>query len=560
MVPRPGAAGRGLGRNLTMVIPIGDENPRARQPWVSWTFAVLIASSYLFFVVGRRPPTGALGFFLSPVLAPDPVTAIWSILALVIFADNVEDRLGPLFHACLLTGAGWIGAATRAADPPGTHAILGMGVAHFAFAGAAAAATTAAVAYAVLFPLHQIKFWHIFTPRRRHRGLLALMDSYDSRPAVSDSFYVSAPLGIFLWGLGVLAGAIVGLRTGGELAALFFGAVAGMGAGLAIRVRSGQPAFPSEIEPAALAAPATPAWAAPPTEGIASIGPLTSAEAPSPASYSYVAPKPLQAPPPFVTGGCAVLRETDELYDVGQLGRVAAKFMGIPVADATRRIRQTRGVLARNLDRDRAVEMARAVTAAGVPAFAVSEERTGGLPEAQMAGSCGCNASGMEFDLGGGRKAHVSWNEVAVIAASRVDEKDQAISLVDLDPAGPQAPAVTTRDRVTQTTLIDVVTARPPMRFRVARQEAVLGNAGDVSSAGFRQFAASCLKHRGAAPVNKGLSVIAKRGAWGYLAFDNPASYEEYLWWLLQVIRRRSAPAPEQPAGAAEAAGASYLE
>ncbi|KAF0239999.1 MAG: hypothetical protein FD180_5095, partial [Planctomycetota bacterium] len=302
---------------------------------------------------------------------------------------------------------------------------------------------------------------------------------------------------------------------------------------------------------------AQPAWASPPTHGLAAapLAPLTSAEAPSPASYSYVAPKPLQPPPPFATGGWAVLRETDELYDVGLLGRAAAKYMGVPVADATRRIRQTRGVLARRLDREAALEMAKAVTEAGVPAFAVFEEKTGGLPPAQMAGSCGCNSGGLEFELGGGKKAHVAWGEVAVIAAARVDEKDQAIALMDPDPSGPQAPAVVARDRITQTTLIDLITLRPPMRFRVARQEAVLGSSGDVSSAGFRQFAASCLKHRGASPVNKGLSVIASRGSWGYLAFNNPAAYEEYLWWLLQVILRRSAPVPAASAGAA-----SYLE
>ncbi|MCC6738315.1 MAG: hypothetical protein IT452_04665 [Planctomycetia bacterium] len=545
-----------------MVIPIGDENPRSRQPWVSWTFAALVAVTYLLFVAGRRPPGGALGFFLSPVLAPDPVTAAWCVLALLILADNVEDRLGPLFHACLLVGAGWIGAATRAVDPASAHAILGRAVVGFPFAGAAAAATAAAVAYAVLFPLHQIKFFHIFTPRRRHRGLFSLFDSYDSPRSVSDTFYVSAPTGIFIWGLGMLAGAIVGQRTAGELAALFAAALAGTASGLAIRIVGGQPAFPQELEPAA--APARPAWAEPPTEGIASLGPLTVAHAPSPAlaapvQPAYVAPKPLQPPPPFATSGWAVLRETDELYDVGRLGRVAAKYMGVPVADATRRIRQTRGVLARGLERQRAVEMAQAVAAAGVPAFAVSEEATRGLPDAQMAASCGCNANGLEFELGGGRKAHVGWHEVWVIAAARVDEKDQALSLLDTGPDSSQAPAVVARDRITQTTFIDVVTAGP-MRFRVARQEAVMSGSGDASSAGFRQFAASCLRHRGAAPVNKGLSVIASRGSWGYLAFDNPASYEEYLWWLLQVIRRRSTPAAPAAAQAAEGSRTSWLE
>ncbi|MEK7469472.1 MAG: hypothetical protein AAB074_19020 [Planctomycetota bacterium] len=543
-----------------MVIPIGDENPRTRQPWVSWTFAGLTAAAYLLHLTGRTPRGGAFEFFISPVLAPDPVTAAWCILALLIFADNVEERLGPLYHACLLIGAGWAGAAARVADTPSLRAWLGVGVIKFPYAGAAAVATAAAVAYAVFYPLHQIKFFHIFTPRRRYGyGVTSLLlgSAFESSQSRSDTFYVAAPTGVFLWGLGILAGALLGWRTGGELSALVVGAIAGAGTGFLIRMQSGQPMYPQELEPGP-APRAQPAWAAPPTHGLAAapLASLTSAEAPSPASYSYVAPRPLQPPPAFATGGWAVLRETDELYDVGLLGRVAAKYMGVPVADATRRIRQTRGVLARGLDRERALEMAKAVTEAKVPAFAVLEEKTGGLPPAQMAGSCGCNSGGLEFELGGGKKAHVSWGEVAVIAAARVDEKDQSIALMEPDPSGPQAPSVVARERTTQTTLIDLITLHPPMRFRVARQEAVLGSSGDVSSAGFRQFAASCLKHRGASPVNKGLSVIASRGSWGYLAFSNPAAYEEYLWWLLQVILRRTAPVSAPRAGAAT----SYLE
>ncbi|MCE9584844.1 MAG: hypothetical protein K8T20_20330 [Planctomycetes bacterium] len=538
-----------------MVIPIGDENPRSRTPWVSWTFAVLTGMGYLLFLSSRRPIGGAFEFFISPVLASDPLTAAWSILAFVILADNVEERLGPLFHACLLIGAGWAGAAARAMGGPSElRPLLGMASVPFPFSGAGAAATAAAVAYAILFPLHQVKFFNLLAPRRRYRW--SVFDMFDSGSnAVSETFYVTSPFGILLWGLGMLAGAFLGSRTGGTLASLIVGAMAGLGAGFLVRIKSGQPAFPSELEEP-VAVPARSTAAAP-------LAASATGEVSSPATWDRVAPKPLQAPPPFAIGGWAVLRETDELYDVGRLGRVAAKYMGVPVADATRRIRQTRGVLARRLDRDRALAMAKAVTDAGVPAFAVWEEQVGGLPEAQMATSCGCNAGGMEFDLEGGRKAAFGWGDVAVITAARVDEKDQNVTVVDSNPAGMDAPAILTRDRVTQTTLIDVVTLKPPARFRVARQEAALGGAGDLSSAGFRQFATSALKNRGAAPVNKGLSVIASRGSWGYLAFDNATSYEEYLWWLLQVIRRRSGRPADGPAAAPPASGnaaAAYLE
>ena len=522
-----------------MVIPIGDENPRSTTPVVSWTFAALIAVTYPMFAAAGFVPSGPVGFFLSPVLAPDPVTVVWSILALMIFADNVEDRLGPLFHACLLTGAGWIAAAARAiAWSPGGHSWFGRGGLDMPYSGAAAAATAAAIAYAIIFPLHQIKFFHVFNGRRRHRGLFSLVDN---RPPVSDTFFVSASVGIFLWGLGILLGAFASPHTPAEMLSLFLATAAGLGAGTYVRATQPHASLPSEIEPAAPVLPSPPAAG----RGM---------------EQRWVSPKPMRAPEPFKPRGWSVLRETDELYDVGRLGRVTAKFTGEPVADATRRIRQTRGVVARGLTGERARQLAAAVTAEGLPAFAIDEEATGGLPEAQFTTSCACGPGGIEFEFEGRPKVSISWGDVSMIAAARIDEEDEVTNLVE----GPEtaAPAVTTRRRITQTTLIDVITHRPPARLRVARQEAGFLGGADASSGGFRQFAASVLKHRGATPVNKGLSVIAGRGSWGYLAFPLPASYEEYLWWLLQVIRHRAgvAAAPAASRAGEGAPPATWLE
>ncbi|MBI2920528.1 MAG: hypothetical protein HYY18_05535 [Planctomycetes bacterium] len=523
-----------------MVIPIGDENPRAANPVVSWGYAAALGLAYLAAASGAWPVSHGPAFFLSPLLAPDPVSLVWSILAIVIFADNVEDRIGPGYMACLLVGAGWIGAASRELVPwAGAAGPFGRAFAGTREAGAPSAAVAVAVAYAVLFPLHQIRFFHVFGGRRRR----TLLNMFDDRPSMPSTFYLNASTGIFLWGLGILAAAIAGPRTSGDLLAACLAAAGGFGTGIAIRTKFGHPAFPAEIE-----APAQ-IWR----------GSASAPESPAP---RYVAPKPFALPKPFEPRGWAVLRETDELFDVGRLGRIVAKATGEVVADATRRIRQTRGVLARGLSAGRAQGLARELAENGIPAFAVDEAATGGLPQAQNALSCGCGSGGLEFDLEGGRKAAVNWGDVAMIAAARIDQIDTQASLAPgaVDPL--HSPAVTLRERITQTTLIDVVTHRPPARLRVARQEASFGGGSDASSAGFRQFAGSVVKYRGATPVNKGVSVIAGRGAWGYLAFQIPAAYEEYLWWLLQVIRHRSGaaqPQPEAPGGP-PAPSTSYLE
>jgi hypothetical protein len=216
-------------------------------------------------------------------------------------------------------------------------------------------------------------------------------------------------------------------------------------------------------------------------------------------------------------------------------------------------------VLARGLAREKAEGLAAALRAEGLASFAVDEAATGGLPEPRFAGRCACGGDHVEFELQGGEKVAVAWGDLAVIAGAHFSETDEQVRIHD-DP-GWEAPATlstVTRTRVTQTTIVDVVTARPFGRFRIARQEAAMPGAGDLSSSGFRELARALLERRGPAPVNRGLSVIAGRGSWGYLAFTSQEAYEEYLWWLLQVIRRRSAPAPVP--SAAPAPQVSWLE
>ncbi|NUN51107.1 MAG: hypothetical protein HUU15_20065, partial [Candidatus Brocadiae bacterium] len=293
-----------------------------------------------------------------------------------------------------------------------------------------------------------------------------------------------------------------------------------------------------------------PAWSPAPTQGTIEIpSPAAPGASPFPAP-SPLPEKALPAPEVFELSGWAVLRESDELHDVGLLGRIAARFMGVPVADATRRIRQTRGVIARGLAEDAARTLAAELSGNGVPAFAVDERASGGLPELAYVRSCTCGPEGLQFETPEGVKGTCPWRQILVIAAARLDEEDEfLVNTGEIEnPFSGFGSMPSTSRRVTHTTVIDAVVAHPPARIRIAGR--------DASAAGLRPFAASILDARGSTPVNKGLSVIAGRGSWGYLAFSSPRAFEEHLWWLTQVIRRRSAPrAAEPPAPGGGVAG-----
>jgi membrane associated rhomboid family serine protease len=520
-----------------MVIPIGDENPRSTTPVVTWTAAALCALGYAGSSMAEGAPAGGLGFLVSPFVATDPLSLAWVILALLIFGDNVEERLGRIPCGAFLIVAGWVGTTARAFGPPvEPMARTGRLLLSAPHAGAAATAVAVAIAYAVIFPLHQIRFFHVFTRRR------SLLGQLFDEPARNNEFHVSAPIGFLLWGLGILGGAMLGPRTAADIGALLAGAVVGVVAAAGARFFAAASGGVAELEPVPPAVP------------------MRRSAAEVQVQKWVLSPKPLRAPDPFSVSGWAVLRESEELFDVGRLGRVVARFTGEIVADATRRIRHTRGVLARGMDRAKAEGLAAALRGEGLASFALDEAATGGLPEPRFAGRCACGGDHVEFELQGGEKVAVAWTDVAVISGAHFNESDDQIEIADDNPWNlRQATAAVTRTRITQTTVIDVVTARPFGRFRIARQEATTPGAGDLSSSGFRELACALLERRGAAPVNRGLSVIAGRGSWGYLAFTAQGAYEEYLWWLLQVIRRRAV-APPSMAAPTAAPQVSWLE
>src|SRR5262245_60836459 len=94
-----------------LLIPIGDDNPRARVPYVN--YALLSLNVLVFLAVGGGEPSGAVlarwalipeqftwtGLLTSVFLHANILHLAGNMVFLWIFGDNIEDRLGHALYA-----------------------------------------------------------------------------------------------------------------------------------------------------------------------------------------------------------------------------------------------------------------------------------------------------------------------------------------------------------------------------------------------------------------------------------------------------------------------------
>jgi len=107
-----------------MIIPIGDDNPSTRIPWV--TYALIAINVVVFIVVNRFGPLSAAisrewgfvpndptwyTFVTSVFLHGDIFHIVFNLLFLWIFGDNVEDKLGHVLYFLFYVVAGALACA-----------------------------------------------------------------------------------------------------------------------------------------------------------------------------------------------------------------------------------------------------------------------------------------------------------------------------------------------------------------------------------------------------------------------------------------------------------------
>ncbi|MBI5367443.1 MAG: hypothetical protein HZA54_10440 [Planctomycetes bacterium] len=562
-----------------LFIPLHDDNPRARRPYAVWTMLGLLAT---LGVARAAFPTAFAGWAeLGAPAGPPPVALLaapWAalhlpdlavcLLFLWIFADNVEDRLG--LPAFLVAAAIWCTLGSF------LHLLLPWDPARTA--ATPAYFTSAALgAYIALFPRRRvhgivITLLDLLTPRGLHHTPPTLEEHSLDLPAwccLPVWMIFQAALLLCSWTTASPAVLALELALGAALA-LGLRALLGFppdSADDAVdetprRLTAGRstpplppphgPALPAgagavpEIRPAAHHSPPLPFGEPDGERGRAATPPSVRA----PASADDPAGDP--APPPSVAADepCAVIRLTDELRDVGVLGRTVARHTGEFFADVTRRLRVTRGFLVQRLPRTRADALVLELAGHQIAAASVPLALAPPCPAATRAVAAGVNAASFVFDTAEGARALLPWPDVTLVAAGRMERsapaRDDGPILVPTAAgmAEVQEAAYVTTASPRACPRVDVLSLARAQRWRVDEEGCHFAPMRELGGPpGLRGFAQALLAHRGAAPINAGVKVLANRGLWGYLDFRSERDFDEYCRWMTLVLAHRRAAA-----------------
>jgi membrane associated rhomboid family serine protease len=457
-----------------MFLPIGDENPRERTPYVNFTLLAANIAVFLLFCFPepreRVVEIGALypakfewhALFTSMFLHANIAHLIGNMLFLWIFGDNVEDRLGHVgylfFYAICGVSADFLHIA--ATNEPGIPML-----------GASGAISGVVGAYAVFFPRHQVKmllWWFLYVQVIRIAAVWWIGIWFAEQ--------------IFFSQLG-FGGVAYYAHIGGFLAGL---AIAGA-ARLARSSLSPSRRVPVEFVGAARRRPSRTPF-------------LTVEDDPG---IQYIDP---------TEDRYAVLRLSDELHHVGAIAERTTEITREPLRDVARRLEATRGVIARGLPRRQAELIQRGLHPLGIPAALIVDTRANFPPSAAYADAVSWDDRTIRFR----READVTavpWTAPFLYVGARIGRRAFADVFVNRRGAF----------RVPETGTLTAVDAR-------RRREMPADLAG---------FAKAVLERSRGAAANEGIRVLAHRGAWGWLAFRDPGDYDDYLFWIYNLILSR---------------------
>ncbi len=459
-------------------IPIGDENPCRIRPVAHWSiWVVCLLGSLATIQAGWA--TGWQGL---------PV--VLNLILLAILGDNVEERLG---------SGGYVAFAVAAAAIGGMAALFFPGGARNLCAALHAVCAAAIGAYAMWYPGHGIRVFYV-----------QLLDKK------ADFFgIVTWPalwvLGI--WGIASLVAAIVWPNPSTVASIATFVAAAAMAAILEAyrppRRRVEVKQEEAEVEEAVVRK-ARDASPEPPPE-------------PAPSHFLEVSTPgvgPSRVVVPSAKQGAerwAVVRVDEGRIDLPHAARIVSVETGEIRAEAALRIRRSRGVVARRLEEARARRLVEALGGIGAACRVVPDGPDQEVPPAREADLVAVTEGGIRVSCRDGTQLESPWPQVFLVLGLGFRRAR------DVEEDAPPVP------------VIELFNARPYLRMRARK------GLTSFLPTPIRGFAQELLRVRRGTPVNPGVAVIAGGGRFGYLHFDREVDLENYVWWIVQLLRNPSA-------------------
>ncbi|MBI4565836.1 MAG: rhomboid family intramembrane serine protease [Planctomycetes bacterium] len=471
-----------------MFIPIGDENPRERTPYVTYA---LVALNILLFLLWCFPERTLVRHLPEHALWPmnedwsDPgwwksvLTSMFmhanilhilgNMIFLWIFGDNVEDKLGhlPFLAFYLLSGIAGSALHVVTTERPDIPTL-----------GASGAVSGVLGAYVVFFPRHKVRMlvWLWF-----------FIDIYRIPAFWWIGFWVFEQL-LLTWAntIGIattahIGGFVVGLAWSLPWKYLLFPPRFGLA--------HATPEAPLEfLISSRMSDRVLPAKRVPASSDEADLLILEDAK-----------------------DRFAVLRSAPELTHLREIGAIVSSVTSEPAGEVRDRMIRTRGVIVRGVPQERAERIQWELHRAGMPSLLIPDIPATQPPRPLV-------------------PERLSWNELELAWTIEGAMRRTPWS----------APFLALGALVNRTALVDVFLSRSSA-IRATRSvelsRRVDGHGEE--SASLSMFAADLLDLRDGTVVNEGVRGLATRGAWGWLAFTDAKDYDDYVFWAYNVVRAK---------------------
>ncbi len=290
----------------------------------------------------------------------------------------------------------------------------------------------------------------------------------------------------------------------------------------------------------------------------------------------------------------AILLQKDEPVPVGQLEESVSAVFGIPLVEARLRIRQSRGVLFEELDRDQAETLKNALEQSGLQGRILTMDQVVSLPESRELRQLKIGSNTLELKLGirNDQVAHLPRDRVDLVSAGVVgtqkfwaeatdstvknmphlrdiedpklrEELTNALSnrglkkevedtrkLQEEDPERVPLDEMEELAELETNWVIDICCFSVPTRYRIYRKrmhypgETGSGKAGTYSSENFLELLANLLRPGDLVCTPETLNLFTDPPLLEHI-FEDMDRFHAYTRWFYSMLEMKHVPAPD---------------
>jgi hypothetical protein len=211
----------------------------------------------------------------------------------------------------------------------------------------------------------------------------------------------------------------------------------------------------------------------------------------------------------------SVLRLDEDPAVIGQIGEIVRSVTGESLEDITERLRTTRGMISRRIPREAAETIQRELQSRGIPSAKILHNRANLPPVPTPVEGVSWDARYLRFRTGD-QIVQLPWTAPFLWGGARSEGR----------------------------AFIDVfVNRRTAFRIQDGRSTLLTevdGSGRTEVSRSFSDFARAVRRSASAADQNEGIAIAAEQSAWGRLDFPENSDYDDYVFWLYNLILARS--------------------